>query len=215
VIFNPHPHLSPGLRMSGGIIVYPPPPYIFTVRTAASLPFSLFRNCNRRNHKTLEPTACRGVSDFPCKPHSFRKRLRRVFISKGNLSGRWNVLKRSEVSAKWSKCKVKWMRSEGNAKWKKVNSKWSEVYSKWSEVNAKWSKRMRSEVNTKWSEVNANRNEVNVKWSKWMRSGAKWMGSEVNSKWSKWMRSGVKWMPSEVSECKVKWMRSGVKWMRI
>jgi len=24
---------------------------------------------------------------FPCKPHSFRKRVRSVFVSKGNLSG--------------------------------------------------------------------------------------------------------------------------------
>jgi hypothetical protein len=27
------------------------------------------------------------LQTFPCKPHSFRKRVRSVFVSKGNLSG--------------------------------------------------------------------------------------------------------------------------------
>ena len=31
------------------------PLYVFTVWTGTSLPFSPFRNCNRTNHKTLEP----------------------------------------------------------------------------------------------------------------------------------------------------------------
>ena len=41
-------------------------------------------------HRTIklwnQPPA-EALVTFPCKPHSFRKRVRKVFVSKGNLSG--------------------------------------------------------------------------------------------------------------------------------
>jgi len=41
----------------------------------------------KQDHKSLEPTTCRGASDFPLQTARLQKKVRKMFISKGNLSG--------------------------------------------------------------------------------------------------------------------------------
>jgi hypothetical protein len=65
----------------------------------------------RQDHQTVEPTACRSASDFPCKPHLSRR------------------VREAISDMKWRESKCGDEASKSGMKW---NWEWSEV--KWSEV---------------------------------------------------------------------------------
>ena len=93
----------------------------------------------KQDNQTVEPTACRGASGFPCKSHIFRKRVKKVIISwekwRAFAGWWWNVQKCREVkNAEWTvvKCsEVMW----SDVKWSEV--KWSEV-TIWGEMCNHW-----------------------------------------------------------------------------